>query len=161
MSLGKYLNACRSSMIFCIRDSKDVVLYQNSKCKSFCDDMTSKTCSKNCTKISLKNCSEFLKNHSYTKSIIIENKHYQSTTIHDSDLILNFLQPIDNYQTDILTHAIENNLTGTEKKVSHYLLMGYKNQQISSFLNIKKSTLKTHLNSIYKKITFLKDLKNF
>lgn len=68
------------------------------------------------------------------------------------DKIATLVYPLDCELETAMQKYVHYNLTPSQKKILSLVLRGHKNQVIADRLFISKSTLKKHLNNIYRKI---------
>ena len=123
------------SLGVCIRDTDDKVQFQNDVCKSVCGIHPQEVCLR---------CSDI--------------PHYKEVHKDLKTMVTLFRVP----QNTKLKRALlsSNLLTPREKEIVKLLLLGYPNTRIIHKLFIAKSTLKTHLNRIYKKMSAVKGLRS-
>lgn len=140
---------------FCIKDKSLKVEEQNDICKEFCGDQIGKVCDKGCTH---KLKSEVISDKNFSSKInVYKNMHVDKSSvdsiiIQDEENVITLLIPIEaeiSRQIEILNHY---NLSKSEKNIIKKFLQGKSNHEIAAELFISKSTLRTHLNNIYKKI---------
>ncbi len=134
----------------CIKNTNKEVIFQNGICIDSCGDMKGIICDKGCmASYSLTPGMTLIKNSQ------LDNGHVDAVVINDGRTLTTLLYPYAQNQDDLL--KIKNELLSyglSKSEVTIFLLVitGKKNRDIVKELFISKSTLKTHLNNIYKKL---------
>lgn len=144
----------KNSFAVCIKDSNGKVLVQNDLCSEICGDYTGKVCDIGCMELYARDKSQQWQNWGsrvYNNSFI-HNDYYDVTLLCDDEYMITFLQPLKEKYEMALVHYKDKKLTRREMQIIPYLIKGASNQIICEQLSISKPTLKTHLNSIYKKV---------
>lgn len=137
----------------CVQNPNGFILERNSIAVSTCGQF----CNLNCIQQSRKqngnrenlNPSGF---QVLSKVNTCENKLADFVISRLGDKIMTIVYPLDAKIEESLKKYESYSLTPSQKKVIAYLLKGYSNQDIANTLFVSKSTLKKHLNNIYKKI---------
>lgn len=134
----------------CIKAINKEVLFQNEKCIESCGEMKGKICDKGCMADYL-----FTPGMSLLKNSQVDNTQLDAVVINDGKTLTTFLYPYPTNEIELKNVEEELVLYGLSKsEVCIFLLVikGKKNRDILAQLFISKSTLKTHLNNIYKKL---------
>jgi DNA-binding CsgD family transcriptional regulator len=138
----------------CIKNTKGFILERNSiaiaTCGQFCDQFC-------------------IKNQNLIDNSCTDNKHSGFQCLHKiktkekkiadivvaviQDKIVTMVYPLDEQiENEFKMYSSKYDLTTSEEKIVFGMLNGLTNQQIADQLFISRSTLKKHLNNIYKKI---------
>jgi ATP/maltotriose-dependent transcriptional regulator MalT len=138
----------------CTKDAQGRVVEQNEECKRHCGDMGGQVCSKGCMEYLPKmpqwqgeadQIRALQHRPMYEGSfdiVFIRTKEHLTTIIH----------PIHEKIAESLSSLEGFGLTARELEVAQLIVQGFSNEEISKKLFISRSTLKTHINSIYKKL---------
>lgn len=144
----KYVGVCRKS-------ADGVVLYQNSICLKLCGDELGQSCRKGCMAKYSNTIGdgEFKLGLSHLKNVGTDGRRFvDGIIINDGTHLTTIL--VD--KTDIVERQLRTiqrfGLTKSETQIMELLFQGFANKEISAKLFISKSTLKTHLNNIYRKL---------
>ncbi|MFS4460310.1 helix-turn-helix transcriptional regulator [Bdellovibrio sp. HCB2-146] len=143
-----------SKLGICIKDNSRTVTFQNEACKEICGNHEGQTCSKICSHL-LAKVPDFVQGMHLHRSQKIDETRVDALITRTPDQILTLLYPLDSQealqkkQEEYLT---ELGLTKSELNIMKHLLSGRSNAEIAEMLFISRSTLKTHLNNIYKKL---------
>lgn len=138
----------------CIKDKDLTVEYQNARCRESCGQQIGKICDKGCILYLKKDQTEsvFKNTFKFFRAIDIDGKNFDTVVFESDSKILTLLQSSD----DILKIRIDQlqsyDLSPREIEIMQLFLEGKSNLEIVNLLFISKSTLRTHLNNIYKKI---------
>lgn len=138
----------------CIKSKDASVEYQNPRCEEICGKQLCKVCNQGC----------ILKLNAETNEIVFKSgfKQYRNLSINGNKVDCIVAQNGENIITFLLESqsAIEQQLvlikkyrlSQSEINIMRLFLEGNKNSEIAEKLFISKSTLRTHLNNIYKKL---------
>ena len=134
----------------CIKNTSKEVIFQNEICIKTCGDMRDQICNKGCMAFYVETPGMWL-----LKNSEVDDTQVDAVVINDGKTLTTLLYP--RTQTEDELRDAEEKLTffGLSKsEVTIFLLVmaGKKNRDILKQLFISKSTLKTHLNNIYKKL---------
>lgn len=146
----QYLN----NLGVCIKSQDTTVEYQNKVCEEICGEQLGKKCTKGCILKLNAGSSEKVFNTGFKlfRNMPVDAFHVDSVIIQNGEKIVTLL--MDN--KEILKHQIDlikkYDLTVSELNVMKKFLEGNTNAEIAEQLFISKSTLRTHLNNIYKKM---------
>jgi DNA-binding CsgD family transcriptional regulator len=142
----------------CIRDKRDNTLYQNEQSKKVCGDSTLEHCS---TCNDLFKDTDPLQNGIFThKNVFLKNQQCDVVYLNDTHTKTVFFYPLKNKLSKIKLTIDPTQFTEQESHIIDLLLKGRSNTSILNELTISISTLKTHLNHIYKKEPELKTIRN-
>jgi len=78
--------------------------------------------------------------------------HFEIALICTEHHITTLLQPLTNRHTDAIDYYRTMGLSKRELEIISEVIRGYSNRDIFEKLSISKATLRTHLNSIYRKL---------
>lgn len=139
----------------CVKSSNTTVEYQNRMSENICGSQIGQICSKGCmAQLKTKNHEILSGNYKLFRNTQLDNDSADTIIIHDGEKITTLLfSQKENIQKQLNTLA-EYNLTKSELNIMKKFLEGHSNIEITKSLFISKSTLRTHLNNIYKKIPF-------
>ena len=152
--MGRNKFAAMKRIGICIKSLDKTVLYQNETCRQTCGNRKNQVCTDGCM-ANYKNCGagavfeEGIKVH---KNIPSDKGLIDAVTINDGEFITSILYYKKPRVESELDFFKEFNLSKTEMAILTLILEEKKNRDITKQLNISLSTLKTHLNNIYKKI---------
>lgn len=141
----------------CIKDQNRVVLSQNKKCLETCGNKAGQVCETVCASL----CQNILESAPVAdgmklfKSIDIDGKKLDALILNDGEKITTLLYPLDDTPEKLRKqeeYFAERGLTKSEIRIMTMVMKGMTNSAIAEELFISKSTLKTHLNNIYKKL---------
>lgn len=137
----------------CIKNIKGFILERNSiaiaTCGQFCDQFCIKNQNMDNNKTDNKHSGFQCLHKIKTK----ENKIADIVVAVIQDKVVTMIYPLDEQiNNDFKMYSSKYNLTTSEEKIVYGMLNGLTNQQIADQLFISRSTLKKHLNNIYKKI---------
>ncbi len=138
----------------CIKDITGKVLMQNKSCTKICGNYNNKICDIGCMQLYAKDTSQQWQNWGsrvYNNSFV-HNAYYDITLLCSDEYLITFLQPLKEKYKQALSYYQDINLTKREMQIITCLIQGKSNSLICRDLSISKSTLKTHLNHIYRKI---------
>ncbi|MBY0416017.1 MAG: LuxR C-terminal-related transcriptional regulator [Bdellovibrionales bacterium] len=130
----------------CLKDLDKKVLQQNEVCLKICGNMIDQVCTKGCMIGYLPKAGMSLIKNSY-----VDNSSVDAVVIYNGETLTTII-----YTNESQTNEVENiksfGLSKSEIIIFTKVIEGKKNAQIIQELFISKSTLKTHLNNIYKKL---------
>lgn len=133
----------------CVKDMNREVSFQNDLCLNKCGNMVGKVCTKGCMS------SYFpLPGMSIIKNSIIDNNIVDAVVINNGQTLTTLLYAAEEREEGTLerTKLSAFGLSKSEIVIFMKVLEGKSNNQIIKELFISKSTIKTHLNNIYKKL---------
>lgn len=141
MSTAKKIATCK-------RDSKGKVIDQNEQSLSVCGYQHGVTCQEGCV--------EFIKGELLERPVLRQHKlvkenFFDIFVYKEEDAVVSMLFPVAGNPENIRNTLQNAQLTKRENEISELILKGLTNQQICKKLFISRSTLKTHINRIYKK----------
>lgn len=140
----------------CWLDADSKVVFQNEKSKDICGEKDHKICH---------TCLDHIGFHARTTGILNGKKIKINETLCDIvclkdhkkiSVVLHPNKAVEKYQA----HLENCGLTAREKEIALFVLEGKNNQSILEALCISKSTLKTHLNVLYRKASWLKSFRH-
>jgi hypothetical protein len=140
---------------FCIQDEKEVVLYQNLASKTFCGNLTGKTCPGSCFRSSKEHpghrewAKEGIRFHPNFK---IGSRRFDAVFLNAPPFRMILVYPRWQKLKERLDYFKHRGLSRREMQVVALCVEGLTNSQIAQKLGISKATLKTHMNKIYRKV---------
>lgn len=153
------MNSKRLSMFLkrtgiCIKDMNQIVKFQNKKCKHYCGNLLDEKCEKGCMDKYLRRPNEqsFEEGIVFKKNIKTNKDPMDALILNDGESITTLLIENKTRIKKQLELFKAYRLTKSEMNIIEKILTGLSNQDIASELFLSKSTLKTHMNNIYKKI---------
>lgn len=157
------------SLGICVKNQNKKVISQNEICKSCCGDRINQICDMGCMKeYDLNKPKSFSDGMTLLKNI--ENNLGLSDTviINDGNTITTIIYQ-KSFIKDKIKYDLEElktySLTKSELNIIEHILSGKTNTEICKLLFISRPTLKSHINSIYKKVPekwqILKQRNNF
>jgi len=143
-----------SGLGVCIKNSDGMVLQQNKLCHDICGDCINEVCKVVCMELYAKDELQQWKDWGSRvyNNCFAHNAHYDITLICSDEYLISFLQPLEEKYKTALNYYLNLNLTKRETEIITFVIQGASNSKICKVLSVSKSTLKTHLNNIYKKI---------
>lgn len=138
----------------CIKSKDLKVEYQNTACESICGDQKGNICNKGCI-LRMKNDQIDFSEQAGVKllrNLNVDDQKFESVIISDGEKIITTLLNSEEIIENQLDQLKAYKLSLTEKKIMNLFLRGRSNLEIATELFISKSTIRTHLNNIYKKI---------
>ncbi len=144
----------------CVKSPEtNIVLYQNEKSVDICGEKSGDACTL-CQDNSNQSLFESVASPDIKKNLkTIDHKVYDAVQISQSNTIVTILNSLEDKQKDMDVLLESLNLTEREKDIARMLVFQKTNAEISSALFISESTLRTHLNNVYKKAPVLKQLR--
>lgn len=144
------------SVGICIKDKSSKVIYQNDLCKMHCGNMNQEICTKGCMIGHQRELPESLKQGIRTKGLINSDIGIiDSIVIEDSQTITTLFYDID-FKNKIIEQDLlsleKSSLTKSETIILKEILAGKSKNDISKKLFISLSTVKSHINNLYKKL---------
>lgn len=138
----------------CIKTTDKVVLYQNSTCQRTCGNAQGKVCEMGCmADYARSRLGEiFDEGIRVKKNLKLDDGLIDAVIINDGEQITSFLYYKSRKLEAELAVFKQRKLSETETTIMEFVLQEYSNQTIAKKLHISISTLKTHLNNIYRKI---------
>lgn len=134
----------------CVKKMDGEVLSQNSLCLKICGNMERKVCTKGCM------TNYFLiPGMNLVKNTVLDNNTLDAVVINDGKTLTTLLYPKRKNEKEREKEGaklLSYGLSKSELVIFLLVLEGKKNSIIIKELFISKSTLKTHLNNIYKKL---------
>ena len=134
----------------CIKTTDKKVTYQNEICIKTCGDMKGQICDKGCMSSYL-----LTPGMSLIKSTEVDNSNVDAVVINDGNTLTTILYPNTKSEEELKRekeNLISFGLSKSEIAIFLLVMSGKRNRDILQQLFISKSTLKTHLNNIYKKL---------
>lgn len=138
-----------NKIAICIADHDGKILSQNEACTSLCPIPEGTICkflSINSTQSSDNEGMVFRKCHT------VGDMPVDVVTINDGTTLTTLFYPLSDHIHKQISLLKEYGLSKRELEVAYLMLNGRSNDSIAKELFISKPTLKTHINSIYKKI---------
>ncbi len=142
-------------MGFCKRDKNQVVLEQDAECRYICGDQLNRTCSKGCQE--WKGNLDKRESLSHIHSFKVSSKNptnwhpmrssLEIAVIDQPDHSLTYVMEVQDPELDLTS------LSPSETRVYNLkYIQGYTHKEICDSLFISRSTLRTHLNNISRKL---------
>jgi hypothetical protein len=134
----------------CVKSAEREVLYQNDLCLKTCGSMEGKVCTKGC----MANYSP-VAGMTLIKKSVVDASIVDAVVINDGKTLTTLIYQSSNNEEEKKKEnekLLSYELSKSELVIFLKVLDGAKNSQIIKDLFISKSTLKTHLNNIYKKL---------
>lgn len=136
--------------LVCVKDLKGEVKSQNSHCKDFCGDMSGQVCKKNCMEYveDLRTGS----NSQLKTKCRFENKIFDLVLTKGEEAIVSLLFSQDDRLEEQVNSLKEHGLTKQEFLVATMAIKNFSNNEIAEKLFLSKSTVRSHLRNIYRKV---------
>lgn len=138
----------------CIKNLDGEVLQQNKACLDICGDCLGKVCTIACMELYAKDETrqwDKWGSRVYANSFAHDG-YYDITLLCSNVQMITLLQPLEKQYQKALAYYESLNLTKREIEILSYVIKGASNLEICKCISISKSTIKTHLNNIYKKV---------
>jgi DNA-binding CsgD family transcriptional regulator len=147
----------------CIKDSEKKVLQQNSACRTICGNKLAQVCEEGCMELYARDRHQQWKDWGSRvyRNSSIHGSLYDVTLLCSMERIITFLQPLMEKYEMALAYFREKGLTSRETEIISLTIKGITNTEICDYLVITKSTLRTHLNNIYRKLRESGELPEF
>lgn len=138
----------------CIKSKDTTIEYQNSKCVEICGNQLAKKCDKGCVlKLNADRSDCALRSgFKLFRNMSVDNAQVESVIAQDGEKIITLLMCSHEIIQQQLNLIQQYNLSSTELNIIKKFIQGCTNKAIAAQLFISRSTLRTHLNNIYKKI---------
>lgn len=138
----------------CIKLKNTSVEYQNSKCQEICGNQLGQKCEKGCIlKLNAENADQMPQyGFRLYRNMPIDNQIVDCIIAQDGEKIITLFLNSQEFILNQLNLLKKYSLSVSEITIIKKFLEGYANSQIAAQLFISKSTLRTHLNNIYKKL---------
>ena len=134
----------------CIKTINKEVLFQNESCIQTCGEMKGQICHKGCMSSYVNTPGMWL-----IKNSIVDDSQVDAVVINDGKTLTTLLYPYSQIEEELRNEEeklLSFGLSKSEVIIFLLVIKGKKNREILAQLFISKSTLKTHLNNIYKKL---------
>jgi DNA-binding CsgD family transcriptional regulator len=147
----------------CIKDAEKKVLQQNETCRLICGDKLAQVCEEGCMELYARDKNLQWKNWGSRvyKNSPLHGSLYDVTLLCSMDHIITFLQPLMEKYEMALAYFRDKGLTSRETEIISLTIKGITNTEICDHLVISRSTLRTHLNNIYRKLRESGELPEF
>jgi DNA-binding NarL/FixJ family response regulator len=139
----------------CIQDNSNIVISQNQVSKDLCEDKVGKLC-QGCEPKK----SSIQTGITTQKNISMSQIPCDIATIQNPDSKLTIIKPITQWSAQLHQQIEDANMTSQEKNIIKLVLEKKTNKEIQDTIGISKSTLKTHINHIYLKLPYLKNIRD-
>lgn len=138
----------------CIKLNNTSVEYQNSKCREICGNQVGQKCEKGCILILNAEKTGQVPQIGFRlyRNMAIDNQTVDCIIAQDGEKIITLFLNSQEFVLNQIDLLKKYSLSVSELAVIKRFLEGYANSEIASQLFISKSTLRTHLNNIYKKL---------
>jgi DNA-binding CsgD family transcriptional regulator len=141
-------------MLVCVKNTDRTVLRQNPSCRRLCGDREGLVCCDGCMEIYENDDSQQWKhwgNRTY-RNCRIHDHHYDVTLLCSDQHLVTIMQPLEEKQAIALKYYRDMGISKREMQVITQVIAGLSNAEICDKLSISNSTLRTHLNSIYRQV---------
>ncbi len=140
-------------MLICIKDNNKLVLKQNDGSKKLCGNREGQPCCTGCMEIFARDKNQQWENwgsRTY-KNCLLHDNYFNVTLICSDQHLVTILQPLESKQLVAAEYYREMDLSKRETEVLSQVIAGLNNSAICQKFSISHSTLRTHLNNIYRK----------
>ena len=137
----------------CIKDADKTVLIQDDRCAAICGNRIGTRCVTGCMALYDSDENPQWKNQGSRvyKSTLVGKEYFDIHILCGDRNIITVLVPLKKQQSKALSFYQDMGLTRREMEVISLVIQGCSNKCIIGQLAISKATLKSHLNSIYRK----------
>ncbi len=137
----------------CVKNKDGFILERNSIVNQTCGSFCGQICLNKLKEQKGENFDASLKRFNLFPKVTTQENHIADIVVTEvDDKIVTMIYPLDHEIADHVKKYEKYDLTASEFRIVSYLVKGHSNQKIADLLFISKSTLKKHLNNIYKKI---------
>lgn len=138
----------------CIKSENLTVEYQNSKCQEICGNQEGQKCKKGCILKLNADRSEQVPHSGFRlyRNMAIEDQIVDCIIAQDGEKIITLFLNSQEFIHNQLNLLKKYSLSVSELVIIKKFIEGYTNSEIAAQSFISKSTLRTHLNNIYKKL---------
>ena len=153
MAIANMLNLKKLGI--CIKAKDTTVEYQNSKCQEICGNQLGIKCEKGCVlKLDAEKNSEKSAQTGFRlyRNKSVDNQIVDSVVAQDGEKIVTLLLNSEEFILSQMNLIRNYSLSPSELAIMKKFLKGHTHSEIAGQLFISKSTLRTHLNNIYKKL---------
>jgi DNA-binding CsgD family transcriptional regulator len=147
----------------CVKDNNKQVLEQNDLCRDICGDCLGQSCEKGCMLLYAEDDSHQWKawGSRLYKNKLMHGAFFDVTLLCSDKHIVTFLQPLKDKYEMALTYYKSKGLTRRESEIISMIVRGVSNADICRQLAISRTTLRTHLNNVYRKFRELGEAPEF
>ena len=147
----------------CVKDAQRRILMQNDRCREICGDHLGRMCERGCMELYARERFQQWKDWGMRvyRNSLINGSFNDVTLLCSKEHIITFLQPLKDKYEKALAYYREKGLTRRESEVIALTIQGTTNTDICECLSISRSTLRTHLNNIYRKFRDLGETPEF
>lgn len=154
---AKYFSKLGQKLGLCVKDQEKKVLFQNAISESTCGKKVGEICQQTCATLypQVEECAAVTEGMKLFKATDFGSRKLDAMIVNDGETITTLLYPLDEDQEKFKKQEVffrERGLTKSELRIMQMVMQGMTNSAIAKNLFISKSTLKTHLNNIYKKL---------
>ena len=139
---------------FCLKNSENVVVSQNSLCEKICGNQAGQMCSKLCSSL-LEEIPPISQGMHLHKDQVIENDRVDVMIAKLAEQNMTLLYPLESQEVYLNKQADyfkSYRLTKSEISIMLMAMNGMTNAEIAEKLFVSRSTVKTHFNNIYRKL---------
>ena len=143
-----------SNIGVCVKNVSRRILMQNDACLMVCGERVGTVCSIGCMRrYADDDIAQWKKRGMrFYNNVRRNGSHFEIALICTEHHITTLLQPLTNRHTDAIDYYRTMGLSKRELEIISEVIRGYSNRDIFEKLSISKATLRTHLNSIYRKL---------
>jgi len=143
-----------SNIGVCVKNVSRRILMQNDACLMVCGKRVGTVCSIGCMKrYADDDIAQWKKRGMrFYNNVRRNGSHFEIALICTERRIITLLQPLSNRYTDAIDYYRTMGLSKRELEIISEVIRGYSNRDIYEKLSITKATLRTHLNSVYRKL---------
>ncbi len=138
----------------CVKDTGQRVLMQNDHCRALCGEWVGQACTTGCMALYAADDAHQWRDWGsrlYPNSCV-HGGFFDVTLLCSGQHIVTLLQPLKDRYEAALAWYRDKGLTRRETEVVALTIRGISNSEICRKLSISLATLKTHLNSVYRKL---------
>ncbi len=138
---------------YCVRDHELRVVSQNDVTRKICGDCVGRACGTECP-------AWFFRRPDWSANLGVRvfeskrvgNDYFDVTVINQADRVTTIFLPLQAKHDASLAALKKYDLTPRQLEIASMIARGFGNSEIARTLEISKSTLKTHINNLYKKL---------
>ena len=153
----------KSNIGVCVKNPSGRILIQNDACLMACGKRLGTVCSIGCME---RYANDDIAQWKKRGMRLYENvrrrgNYFEIALICTEHHIITLLQPLTDRYTNAINYYRTMGLSKRELEIISEVIRGYSNREICEKLSITKSTLRTHLNSTYRKLEDLGEAPNY
>jgi ATP/maltotriose-dependent transcriptional regulator MalT len=136
----------------CVKNLDGTVLSQNSVCENTCGKMVGQSCKDGCMESVKDGADTANVGMHFAHKLKMHDKVFDVVVVNDGQQLTTHFVSLEEQLKNFRDQLAQVELTEREREIASMILEGLSNSVIMQKLFISKSTLRSHLKSIYKKV---------